>query len=146
MTCSARLPSGLNLSQPPIADEPKLILGRAVSAVHPAFALLAARAYRRHRGVPCNTRQQGAVAAAQRSLRACQSGYPPGLSGSSPDRRALNRVLVFFGLAHPEGGKPRTGLRRSRYGRVSPRLDEDVDDLKRRLEALERRQEDPEDR
>jgi hypothetical protein len=57
--------------------------------------------------------------------------------GSNPWRR----VLVYFGLAWPEGGEPRGKSRRSRYGggfSLSSRLDEDIDDLRRRLEALER--------
>jgi septal ring factor EnvC (AmiA/AmiB activator) len=42
-------------------------------------------------------------------------------------------------LARQENGAPRTGLRRSRYGRaISPRLDEEIEELKRRLDELER--------
>jgi hypothetical protein len=44
-----------------------------------------------------------------------------------------------FGLARQENGAPRTGLRRSRYGRtISSRLDEEIEELKRRLDELER--------
>jgi hypothetical protein len=46
-----------------------------------------------------------------------------------------------LGLTNPPEGSPETrGSRRSRYGLyVSRRLDEDVDDLYRRVQELERR-------
>jgi len=49
----------------------------------------------------------------------------------------------YLALVYADDGRPQRGqARRSRYDRdpfVSPRLNEDVDDLRARLEALERR-------
>ena len=56
--------------------------------------------------------------------------------GESPWQRAL----ALFGLTRSRGSRS-LSFRRSRYGRaVSPRLDEDVEDLRRRIAALEGRQ------
>ena len=57
-----------------------------------------------------------------------------------PERNtATRRILIYFGLANPPGGQPRAGKRgRSRYSvYVSRRLDEDVDELRARIAALE---------
>ena len=54
---------------------------------------------------------------------------------------AWRRLRVRLGWSFPEGGESRSGTSRSRYGRgysVSARLDEDLDDLRHRVEALER--------
>jgi hypothetical protein len=53
-----------------------------------------------------------------------------------PIRRSLQRL----GLVYQPGGKPRRGNgRRSRYGiYVSRRLDEDLEELRTRLDRLER--------
>src|SRR4051794_39549088 len=87
-------------------------------------------------GVPLRVRCDSADRAGCRALR---GGYPTRMAGGSVSR--LRRALIYFGLARPEDGVPRRGAaRRSRYGvYVSPRLDEDVDELKKRLAALERR-------
>ena len=52
----------------------------------------------------------------------------------------LRRLGQTLGLVYPEAGAPLGGgPKRSRYGLyVSPRLDQDLDDLRRRLEAIER--------
>lgn len=59
------------------------------------------------------------------------------------DASALERVLRYLGLAAAPGGRPlRSGRGPSRYAvgtSVTQRLDEDVDDLRARLDALERR-------
>jgi hypothetical protein len=58
---------------------------------------------------------------------------------TSPENSTLRRVLVYFGLAWREGGEPRGKNKRSRYaGGASARLDEDIDALRARVEALER--------
>jgi len=51
------------------------------------------------------------------------------------------RAGQYIGLLYANDGQPeQPGHRRSRYGlRVSPRLDEDIDDLRARLDDLERR-------
>ncbi|MEJ5915767.1 hypothetical protein [Pseudokineococcus sp. 1T1Z-3] len=57
----------------------------------------------------------------------------------SPGRR----FLVWLGLVHPSGEEPLHGAKgTSRYGvgqHTSVRLDQDVDALRARVEALERR-------
>ena len=52
----------------------------------------------------------------------------------------LRRLGQGLGLIYSETGAPLAGgPKRSRYGLyVSPRLDQDLDDLRRRLEAIER--------
>ncbi len=53
----------------------------------------------------------------------------------------LQRVGQYLGLVPPERGRPQSGKNRpSRYGGmiVGARLDEDIDELRRRVEALER--------
>ena len=57
------------------------------------------------------------------------------------DAGFLRRIAHVLGLVHPPAGAPLEGRpRRSRYGpAVWPRLDQDLDDLRARLEALERR-------
>lgn len=56
-----------------------------------------------------------------------------------PSRGFLTRLGQRLGLVYPEDGSPaRDGQRRSRYGLyVSRRLDQDLDDLRARLSALE---------
>lgn len=55
------------------------------------------------------------------------------------------RAAIALGLVHSEQGRPLTGdpKRLSRYGggmtAPSPRLDEDIDDLRSRVAALEER-------
>jgi len=52
------------------------------------------------------------------------------------------RLGQFLGLIYADDGQPRQPTsRRSRYGGpvVSPRLDEDVDELRARIDALEQR-------
>ena len=58
----------------------------------------------------------------------------------NPDRWH-RRLLTALGLAYPKGGEPLSDApKRSRYGlHVSPRLDQDVDELRQRLAELERR-------
>jgi hypothetical protein len=61
------------------------------------------------------------------------------MSAPEPTNTAIRRILIYFGLANPTGGRPLSGARgRSRYGvYVSRRLDEDVDTLRARLDELE---------
>jgi hypothetical protein len=59
---------------------------------------------------------------------------------NTDDRRSrAQRLLEYFGLAHPPQGAPTTGARRrSRYGvYVSSRLDEDLESMSQRIAALE---------
>ena len=57
-------------------------------------------------------------------------------SKNAAGRRALGR----FGLARPDGPLALTGQRRSRFGRhIAPELDHEIDELERRIEALEAR-------
>ena len=61
-----------------------------------------------------------------------------------PARTSWGRRLAQrLGVVYREGGEPRPGgPARSRYDRglqVSPRLDQDVDELRARLEAIEAR-------
>ncbi|WP_380174350.1 hypothetical protein ACFEMC_05540 [Kineococcus sp. DHX-1] len=55
----------------------------------------------------------------------------------------LRRVMQYLGLSYAPGGEPRKrGPSRYWAGRsVSRRLDEDLDELRRRVDDLERRQE-----
>ena len=65
-----------------------------------------------------------------------------------PSRKnaAWRRALGRFGLARPNGQLALAGLRRSRFGRhVAPELDHEIDELKRRIEALEVRRGTPDD-
>lgn len=49
-------------------------------------------------------------------------------------------IAAFLGLVHPPGGEPLPGgPKRSRFGAVSPRLDQELEDLRRRVTELERR-------
>ena len=65
----------------------------------------------------------------------------------SSKNAAWRRALGFFGLARPDGQLGLTGLRRSRFGRhVAPELDHEIDELKRRIGALEARREAADDR
>ena len=74
---------------------------------------------------------------------------PPGTSlplVTTPRRGSLwNRAAVRLGLVHSDDGFPRTGdsRRSSRYQRgiagPSARLDEDIDELRARIAALESR-------
>jgi hypothetical protein len=52
----------------------------------------------------------------------------------------VRRALAAAGLVRPPDGRPRPdGPKRSRYGNVvSPRLEQDIDALRRRIEELER--------
>ena len=56
---------------------------------------------------------------------------------------AWRRLGQYLGLIYADEGQPRPGGRgRSRYtqgAQVSPRLDADIDELRGRLDALERR-------
>jgi hypothetical protein len=58
----------------------------------------------------------------------------------SSKNAAWRRALGRFGLARPDGQLALTGQRRSRFGRhIAPELDHEIDELKRRKEALEAR-------
>lgn len=65
--------------------------------------------------------------------------YPRLVQDVSPWRR----LGQYLGLIYADEGQPRSDVkRRSRYDRrpfVSPRLDEDIDELRSRLAELERR-------
>ncbi|MDO9352570.1 MAG: hypothetical protein Q7T55_02680 [Solirubrobacteraceae bacterium] len=57
-------------------------------------------------------------------------------------QRRFTSALEYFGLVHPSGpGAPLPGApRKSRYGiPTSPRLDQDIDSLERRVAELEAR-------
>jgi hypothetical protein len=60
----------------------------------------------------------------------------------SDDRGFIRRVLDRLGLTYQPGGQPVDRRRKSRYDRgwsaVSSRLDEDIDELRARLERLEK--------
>jgi hypothetical protein len=60
-----------------------------------------------------------------------------------PDKGTWNRIAQRFGLVYRPAGEPlEGGPRQSRYDRgvsVSPRLDQDIDELPARLAALEAR-------
>lgn len=63
------------------------------------------------------------------------------MDSTSRGESAWRRALAYFGLAGSRHSQSPMSFRRSRYGRtVSPRLDEDVEELRRRLAALEGRQ------
>lgn len=68
------------------------------------------------------------------------SRYRPAVSSESSPVRRLGQ---FLGLIYADEGEPRSGSsRRSRYERgpfVSPRLDQDVDDILARLSEVERK-------
>jgi hypothetical protein len=58
---------------------------------------------------------------------------------SESEDSVIHRLLVYFGLAWREGGEPRGKKKRSRYAAgASARLDEDIDELRSRIAALER--------
>jgi hypothetical protein len=58
------------------------------------------------------------------------------------DRGLFRRALDRLGFTYQPGGEPSTGKKRSRYDRgwsaVSARLDEDIDELRARIERLEK--------
>jgi hypothetical protein len=75
-----------------------------------------------------------------------QSKRPePGDTGGETQSSAWRRLGQYFGLLYADDGRPSRGApKRSRYDRgllvpLSPRLDEDIDALRARLDAAERR-------
>jgi len=79
--------------------------------------------------------------ASDRNLDGCRLG--DGVrANAEPSRR--RKAAVYFGLADAAGDEPLPGApRRSRYGlNVRPRLDQDVDELLRRIKDLEARLDD----
>ena len=68
----------------------------------------------------------------------------PHESAANRQNRLL-KISRYLGLSYAEGGRPHPGASlRSRYTRgwplpLSPRLDQDLDELRAQVEALERR-------
>lgn len=77
--------------------------------------------------------------------RPLQAEAPAAAAGSvlcvTPDPRPsrIKSLAAFLGLAEAPGGDPLPGgPKRSRFGAVSPRLDQEIEDLRRRVTELER--------